>query len=67
MAKPYLVWLDQVGMEDIGLVGGKNASLGEMIRVLSTMGINIPYGFVVTSEVYYEFLRHNNLENKINF
>ncbi len=65
MAKPYLVWLDQVGMEDIGLVGGKNASLGEMIRALSSMGINIPYGFVVTSQAYYEFVRYNNLEERI--
>ncbi|MGC8852963.1 MAG: PEP/pyruvate-binding domain-containing protein, partial [Hydrogenobacter sp.] len=57
MAERYLVWLDEVGIEDLPLVGGKNASLGEMIRNLSSLGINIPYGFVVTSEAYYEFLR----------
>jgi len=65
MAERYLVWLDEVGIEDLPLVGGKNASLGEMIRNLSSLGINIPYGFVVTSEAYYEFLRYNKLEEEI--
>ncbi len=61
----FVVWLDEVGIEDIPLVGGKNASLGEMIRNLSPLGINIPYGFVVTSQAYYEFLRYNKLEEEI--
>ncbi|MCS7284408.1 MAG: phosphoenolpyruvate synthase, partial [Hydrogenobacter thermophilus] len=65
MAKRYLVWLDEVSIEDIPLVGGKNASLGEMIKNLSQLGINIPYGFVVTSEAYYEFVRYNQLEEEI--
>jgi phosphoenolpyruvate synthase (EC 2.7.9.2) len=65
MEQKFLVWLDEVGIEDVPLVGGKNASLGEMLRNLSELGINIPYGFVVTSEAYYEFLRYNNLEEKI--
>ncbi|MCX8164094.1 MAG: pyruvate, water dikinase [Aquificaceae bacterium] len=61
----YLAWLDEVGIEDIPLVGGKNASLGEMIRNLSSLGVNVPYGFVVTSEAYYWFIRHNRLEEEI--
>ncbi|MEJ5339468.1 MAG: pyruvate, water dikinase [Aquificaceae bacterium] len=61
----HLVWLDEVGIEDIPLVGGKNASLGEMIRNLSSLGVNVPYGFVVTSEAYYEFIRYNHLEEEI--
>ncbi|MCS6998860.1 MAG: pyruvate, water dikinase [Aquificaceae bacterium] len=61
----YLVWLDEVGIEDIPLVGGKNASLGEMIRNLSSLGVNVPYGFVVTSEAYYQYIRHNHLEEEI--
>ncbi len=65
MEQKFLVWLDEVGIEDVPLVGGKNASLGEMLRNLSKLGINIPYGFVVTSNAYYEFLRYNNLEEKI--
>ncbi len=61
----FLVWLDEVGIEDISLVGGKNASLGEMIRNLYSLGVNVPYGFVVTSEAYYEFIRYNRLEGEI--
>ncbi|MCX8075701.1 MAG: pyruvate, water dikinase [Aquificaceae bacterium] len=61
----YLVWLDEVGIEDILLVGGKNASLGEMIRNLSSMGVRVPYGFVVTSKAYYEFIKFNHLEEEI--
>jgi len=61
----YLVWLDEVGIEDISLVGGKNASLGEMLRNLVPLGVNIPYGFVVTSLAYYEFIRYNKLEEEI--
>ncbi|MFN3599043.1 MAG: pyruvate, water dikinase, partial [Aquificaceae bacterium] len=61
----YLVWLDEVGIEDISLVGGKNASLGEMIRNLSSLGVNVPYGYVVSSKAYYEFIRYNKLEEEI--
>ncbi len=66
MKKEALVlWLDELTIEDIPIAGGKNASLGEMIRNLSPMGINIPYGFVVTSTAYYRFLDYNNLRDKI--
>ena len=65
MKQKLVVWLDSVGIEDVPLVGGKNASLGEMLRNLSSLGINIPYGFVVTSYAYYEFLRYNKLEEAI--
>ncbi len=63
--RKFLVWLDEVSMEDILLVGGKNASLGEMIKNLAPLGVNIPYGFVVTSEAYYEFIRYNDLDREI--
>ncbi len=63
--KKLVVWLDEVGMEDVELVGGKNASLGEMIKGLSPMGIKIPMGFVVTAEAYRYFIHYNNLEEKI--
>ncbi len=63
--KKLTVWLNEVGMEDIELVGGKNASLGEMIKGLSPMGIKIPMGFVVTSEAYHYFIDYNNLKEKI--
>ena len=60
-----VLWLSDVTIEDIPLVGGKNASLGEMIRNLSPMGINIPDGFVVTSKAYEKFIEFNNLKKKI--
>jgi len=63
--KKLVVWLNEVGMEDIELVGGKNASLGEMIQGLSSIGIKIPMGYVVTAEAYRYFVRYNNLEDKI--
>ncbi len=61
----YVLWLDELTIEDIPVAGGKNASLGEMIKNLSPLGINIPYGFVVTSTAYYKFLDYNNLRDKI--
>ena len=58
-------WLNEVGMEDIGLVGGKNASLGEMIRNLEGRGVKVPMGFVITAKAYFDFIKFNNLEQKI--
>ena len=52
-------------MKDLDLVGGKNASLGEMIQNLENSGIDIPSGFAITSEAYWSFLNHNKLQNKI--
>jgi len=61
--KPALtIPLEQVSMNDLATVGGKNASLGEMIGNLSSLGVNVPSGFAVTTEVYWNFLRANNLE-----
>jgi pyruvate,water dikinase len=61
----YVTDLNKVGLKDLELVGGKNASLGEMLQNLSQLGIHIPNGFVVTVNAYREFLRYNNLEEKI--
>jgi len=57
--------LNEVGINDIALVGGKNASLGEMIGNLSGLGINIPLGYALTVAAYKEFIRFNNLERTI--
>lgn len=65
MKDKLVLWLNEVGMEDIELVGGKNASLGEMIKNLSPLGIKVPMGFVVTSKAYWHFVEHNNLKDKI--
>ncbi|MEK7199395.1 MAG: PEP/pyruvate-binding domain-containing protein, partial [Bacteroidota bacterium] len=55
----------KVGMNDIEQVGGKNASLGEMLQNLTQLGIQIPGGFVVTVAAYREFIRYNNLDEQI--
>mgnify|MGYP000008758285 CR=1 FL=1 len=62
----YIVRLDQVGMDDIERVGGKNASLGEMISELSDAGVKVPGGFATTSHAFREFLHFNQLDEKIN-
>ena len=65
MKTKFVIGLDEVGLEDISLVGGKNASLGEMIQNLSPLGINIPYGFAITVAAYREYIQHNALDNPI--
>lgn len=57
-----ILTFDRLGIKDVGKVGGKNASLGEMYRQLNPLGIHIPNGFAVTSEAYRFFLRENLLE-----
>lgn len=56
-----VVWFSETGKEDIALVGGKGANLGEMTKA----GFPVPNGFIVTSRAYYSFLKDNNLEQKI--
>jgi pyruvate,water dikinase len=58
---PYTLWFDKAGKEAIGLVGGKNASLGELIKA----DIPVPPGFSVTTETYLEFLRGGGMKEKI--
>ncbi len=65
MNNKFILELSQVGINDIETVGGKNASLGEMIQNLTSLGINIPNGFVVTVAAYREFLQYNKLESTI--
>ncbi len=55
----------EIHLEDISLVGGKNASLGEMFSELSSKGIEVPDGFAVTSEAYWSFLNENDLVQKL--
>jgi pyruvate,water dikinase len=62
----YLKWLDETGIDEVELVGGKNASLGEMIKNLKTLNIKVPYGFVITANSYDLFMNYNNLNEKIN-
>ncbi|MBW3016904.1 phosphoenolpyruvate synthase [Candidatus Woesearchaeota archaeon] len=60
-----ILWFDQTGIEDVPLVGGKNASLGEMYQILTKKGVNIPNGFSITAKAYTYVLQHNNAEQKI--
>ncbi|OGH02484.1 MAG: phosphoenolpyruvate synthase [Candidatus Levybacteria bacterium RIFCSPHIGHO2_01_FULL_37_17] len=60
-AAQFLVWFKQVGKEDIPLVGGKGANLGE----ISNAGFNVPPGFIITSKAYFKLVKENNLEAKI--
>jgi len=60
-----ILWLKEVNFDDLLLVGGKNASLGEMKQNLSKEGINIPDGFVLTTNFYWRFLRENKIDKKL--
>ncbi len=61
----YILWLDKIGMADLGQVGGKNASLGEMIGHLTSANVNVPGGFATTADAYWEFLATDNLSGRI--
>jgi pyruvate, water dikinase len=64
-APKWVRWFDSFGLDDLSLVGGKNASLGEMMRELSGLGICIPDGFAVTAEGYRHFIAANHLHKPI--
>ena len=61
----WIRWFDELTIKDVPLVGGKNASLGEMARSLKNEGIRVPDGFALTAEAYWHFLRENQLEADI--
>lgn len=61
----HIVWLKDVGMNDVAIVGGKNASLGEMITHLVAAGVEVPSGFATTADFYRLFISHQQLHDKI--
>ena len=61
----YIKFFNQIGIKDIPVVGGKNASLGEMYQNLANKGIQIPNGIATTSDAYFYFLKESGLDNKI--
>ena len=61
----YTLSFKDISIQDIAKVGGKNASLGEMINQLSELGIHVPRGYAVTVAAYHDFLTHNNLNDQI--
>ena len=64
-ATDFVRWFDQVTIEDVLQVGGKNASLGEMIRELASFGVKVPNGFATTADAYRHFLRQSGLDEQI--
>jgi pyruvate, water dikinase len=61
----YVRWLSDLGMDDVPVVGGKNASLGEMIQNLTHLGVSVPGGFATTADAYREFLAKDGLDERI--
>jgi pyruvate, water dikinase len=67
MNKPtsHILWLDKLRIDDLAQVGGKNASLGEMIGNLAGLGVSVPGGFATTAEGFREFVEHNHIRERI--
>ncbi|MBC8177202.1 MAG: phosphoenolpyruvate synthase [Deltaproteobacteria bacterium] len=63
--KKFILWFGEVGINDVPLVGGKNASLGEMYQKLGSKGIKIPNGFAITAYAYRYFLKYAGIEEEI--
>jgi pyruvate,water dikinase len=61
----YVRRFQNIGIGDVATVGGKNASLGEMVQALGAQGIKVPNGFAITAEAYRHYIRHNHLEERI--
>ncbi|MDP3056959.1 MAG: phosphoenolpyruvate synthase [bacterium] len=64
-SKELILWFSDVGIGDVGLVGGKNASLGEMYQNLAAKGVSVPNGFATTAYAYRYFLEQSGLKDKI--
>ena len=64
--EPYVIKLAELGMNDVEIVGGKNASLGEMISNLNNLGVSVPGGFATTAAAYRDFLAADGLDKRIN-
>ncbi len=65
MSNNYVLWLQELGMNDVDRVGGKNASLGEMIQNLTELGVRVPGGFATTAFAYREFLAQGGMDERI--
>ena len=62
---PLIKWFADITIDDVPLVGGKNASLGEMVRELASKGVKVPNGFAVTAEAYRHFIREAGIDKSI--
>src|SRR5262249_33106785 len=61
----YVRWFQSLSMKDVPLVGGKNASLGEMFSTLKGKKIDVPNGFAITADAYWDFLRSNHIDEQM--
>ena len=60
-----ILWFEDIGIEDVPLVGGKNASLGEMFRELTPQGVRIPNGFAITAAAYHDFVENSGVAARL--
>lgn len=65
LSTPNIIWFDHIGRHDVPRVGGKNASLGEMVVNLTQAGITVPNGFATTADAYWKFVAENDLKGMI--
>jgi len=65
MSAPHVLWFEKVGRGDVARVGGKNASLGEMVANLGGKGVRVPPGFATTADAYWRYIEANGLKQKI--
>ncbi len=63
--KEFILWFDDISIEDVPLVGGKNASLGEMYQKLTPKGVSVPHGFAITAYAYQHLLKTSGVEEAI--
>ena len=63
--QPYIKSFNEISINDVESVGGKNASLGEMFNKLSSKGIRVPDGFATTAFAFRKFLQHNKIEEQL--
>ena len=64
-ATAHVVWFEDLRRGDVARVGGKNASLGEMVGSLGAQGVKVPPGFATTADAYRRFVEHNRLQERI--
>ena len=64
--KSFIIWFEEIGIEDVPLVGGKNASLGEMYQHLNSQGVLIPNGFAITAHAYRHLLASSGIIDSMN-
>jgi pyruvate,water dikinase len=61
----FIIWFDEIGLEDINIVGGKTAALGELTQKLSEKGVKVPYGFAITSYAYRWLIQKTGIQDII--